>query len=114
MNLDAAYLDLKMSGHVAFDEQYGSTSLERSYVYNENGSIKILEKKKENFQSLGHVFRVSLIIICLFGTSLELNVVRLGYSSINMNVREYVLKRYNVPVCRPQSLHLPSNTQTRQ
>ena len=88
MNLDAAYPDLNMSGHVAFDEQYGSTSLERSYVYNENGSIKILEKKKENFQSLGHVFRVSLI--CLFGNSLKLNVVRLGYTSINMNVHEYV------------------------
>ena len=96
MYLNAAYPDLNMSGHVAFDEQYGSTSLERSYVYNENGSIKILEKKKENFQSLGHVFRVSLI--CMFSTSLELfyNYVvrhRLVYTFINMNVHEYVLKR---------------------
>ena len=100
MYLNAAYPDLNMSGHVAFDEQYGSTSLERSYVYNENGSIKILEKKKENFQSLGHVFRVSLIClyVCLFSTSLELFYNysvrhRLGYTFINMIVHEYVLKR---------------------
>jgi len=53
---------VKMSvGEVLFEEQYGSSSIERSYVCTESGKIKAVDSKKEKFQSVGHVFAVSFL-----------------------------------------------------
>ncbi|XP_067933462.1 RUS family member 1-like [Watersipora subatra] len=42
---------------VLFDEQYGSTTLNQRYVCTATGAVKIIENKKETFQSIGHAFR---------------------------------------------------------